>query len=116
MTGAQPPIRGQVWLADLDPTVGREQSGRRPVLVVSVDDFNHSGSELAVVIPLTSKFKRMRLHVPVSPPEGGLAVQSFIKVEDVRSLSVMRLVARWGTVSPETMAQVEDRLQWLLGL
>jgi mRNA interferase MazF len=54
--------------------------------------------------------------VPVSPPEGGLTDPSFIKCEDVRSLSKSRLGSYRGRVSPITMAEVEDRLRILLGL
>jgi mRNA interferase MazF len=48
------PRRGEIWLAGLRPTRGREQSGRRPVLVLSVDFFNAGPADLVVVLPLTS--------------------------------------------------------------
>jgi mRNA interferase MazF len=54
--------------------------------------------------------------VAARPPEGGLADNSFIKCEDVRSLSKARLARYRGRVSPITMAEVEDRLRILLGL
>jgi mRNA interferase MazF len=47
------PERGDIWLADLDPVRGREQAGRRPILIVSVDGFNQSKAGLAIVVPLT---------------------------------------------------------------
>jgi mRNA interferase MazF len=103
-------------MADLGTGRGREQSGIRPVLVVSEDGFNRSGAELVIVVPMTSRPKRVRTHVPVSPPEGGLAVPSFVKCEDVRSLSIDRLIRPMGTLSIATMAMVEDRLRLLLGL
>jgi mRNA interferase MazF len=110
------PSRGEIWLADLDPTRGREQSGTRPVLVVSTDDFNHGPAELVVVIPITSKRKGVPWHVLVPPAEGGLKAKSYIKCEDVRSVSRARLTKRWGQVSEPTMDAVEDRLQILLEL
>ena len=110
------PKRGEVWLVNLDPTRGREQAGTRPALVVSADLFNGSPAGLTIVLPITSKDKRIRSHVPVEPPEGGLKQRSFIKCEDVRSISVDRLAGRWGNVSPATMAEVEDRLRILLDL
>ncbi|NMG19674.1 type II toxin-antitoxin system PemK/MazF family toxin [Brasilonema bromeliae] len=108
--------RGEVWLADLNPVRGHEQAGKRPCLVISVDLFNQGASGLVVVLPITSKEKGIPFHVELNPPEGGLKVQSFVKCEDVRSISVDRLEKRWGTVSPKTLTAVEDRLRILMGL
>lgn len=113
---AQPPTRGEVWLADLNPVKGHEQAGKRPCLIISVDLFNQGASGLVVILPITSKEKGIPFHVELSPPEGDLKVRSFIKCEDVRSISVGRLERRWGVVSPETLAIVEDRLRILMGL
>jgi len=110
------PSRGEVWLVDLNPTRGHEQAGKRPCLVISVDLFNQGPAGLVVVLPVTSKGKGVSSHVAVSPPEGGLTRPSFIKCEEVRSIAVERLIQRYGIVSPETMAAVEDRLRILLGL
>lgn len=110
------PARRDVWLVDLDPTRGHEQAGKRPCLVISVDLFNQSPAGLVVVAPLTSKAKAQRFHVPIVPPEAGLRVQSYIKCEDIRSVSLQRLSQRWGAVTPLTMRLVEDRLRILLGL
>ena len=110
------PARGDIWMVNLDPTQGREQAGKRPALVLSVDQFNHGPAELVVMIPITSKGKGVPLHVTVMPPEGGLSQSSFIKCEDVRSVSKGRLLNRLGDVSEQTMAAVEDRIRRLLGL
>jgi mRNA interferase MazF len=71
---------------------------------------------LVVVVPLTSKRKGVPWHVLVTPPEAGLKSKSYIKCEDVRSVSRARLTKRWGQVSEATMDAVEDRLQILLEL
>ena len=113
---ASPAARGEIWLADLNPVRGHEQAGRRPVLVVSVDPFNQSRAELVVVIPITSTLRPIPFHVVVQPPEGGLTNPSALLCEAVRSISKDRLVTRWGTVSPASMSQVEDRLRILLHL
>lgn len=110
------PSRGEVWFLNLDPTKGREQAGSRPALIISVDTFNHGPSDLIVVLPLTTSFKGIPFHVPVAPPEGGVRQPSFIKCEDVRSVSRERLRERWGTVATQTMLAVEDRLRILMGL
>ena len=80
-----------MWLVDLNPVRGHEQAGKRPSLVISVDLFNQGASGLVVVLPLTSKEKGIPFHVELNPPEGGLKVRSFVKCEDVRSISVERL-------------------------
>ena len=108
--------REDVWLVDLNPVRGHEQAGKRPCLIISVDLFNQGASGLAVVLPITSKEKGIPFHVELNPPEGGLKVRSFIKCEDVRSISIERLENRWGTVSLETLAAIEDRLRILMGL
>ena len=110
------PLRGEVWLVDLDPTRGREQAGKRPVLVVSANGFNKSPADLVVVLPITSKDKAIPWHVPLPPPEGGTKTKSFIMCEAVRSISHDRLVQRWGAVTAATLDEVEDRLRILFDL
>jgi mRNA interferase MazF len=106
-----------VWAVNLNPTIGREQSGpARPCLVVSADGLNHSRAELAIVIPITSKSKGIPSHVEVNPPEGGLTVRSFIKCEDIRSVSTNRLLERWGAVTLSTLSEVGEKLRILLNL
>jgi mRNA interferase MazF len=103
-------------MVDLDPVRGHEQGGRRPALIISTNGFNRSPAELVVVAPLTSVAKRVRFHVPVDPPEGGLHQPSFVKPEDIRSVSTHRLGQRLGRVSLQTLAAVETRLRVLLEL
>src|SRR4051812_22291191 len=81
------PSRGEIVLMDLNPTRGREQAGVRPFLILSVDPFNRGPAELLIGIPLTTKDRRIRTHVSVDPPEGGLTERSFAMVEAVRSVS-----------------------------
>ena len=110
------PARGEIWDLDLSPTRGREQAGRRPALVESVDLFNEGPADLVVVVPLTRTNRRVRWHVPVEPPEGGLKSVSFLMVENVRSVLRDRLVRLRGRVDPATVVAVEDRLRILMGL
>jgi mRNA interferase MazF len=110
------PARGEVWLADLNPTPGHEQAGRRPVLVVSEDLFNGGPAGLAIVLPMTSTVCDIPSQVPVAPPEGGVTNRSAILCEGIRSVSVERLVVRWGAVNRGTMIAIEDRLRILLRL
>ena len=110
------PLRGEIWMLNLDPTRGHEQAGTRPALILSVDVFNAGPADLAIVLPITSRSKGVRSHVTIQPPEGGLSVVSYIKCEDIRSVSRVRLLKRLGNVAPKTMADVEDKLRILLQL
>ncbi len=108
--------RGEIWLVNLDPIIGREPSGTRPALIVSVEPFNISGLELVIICPLTSKNKGFPTHVPVKPDETGLLKESYIKTEDIKSISSGRLIKQLGTATPKIMAVVEIRLKRILGL
>ena len=110
------PSRGEVWTVNLNPVRGHEQAGYRPCLVISVDIFNHGPAGLVVIIPITTKEKGIPFHVAISPPEGGVSKKSFIKCEDIRSVSTERLSKCLGTVSLETLKAVEERLKILLDL
>ena len=110
------PLRGEIWLVDLSPTRGHEQAGKRPGLVISVNEFNLGPAELIVVIPVTTKKKDIPFHVEIHPAESGLDHVSYIKCEDVHSISKERLLKRLGKVSSEKVDKVEDRLRILLGL
>ena len=109
-------VRGDVWDADFDPVRGREQAGRRPAVIVSTDLLNQGPGDLVYVLPLTSRERRVRSHVRVQPPEGGLTVPSFIMCEQLRVFAVERLLRRRGAVGLRTLAAVEDRLRLLLQL
>lgn len=110
------PARGEVWDLNLDPTIGRKQAGARPALILSVNLFNQGPAEQVVAVPITRTERRVRWHVEVRPPEGGLAARSFIQCESVRSVSKRGLRRRRGRISEDTLLQVEDRLRILLGL
>ena len=71
------PSRGEIWTVNLNPVRGHEQAGSRPGLVVSVDTFNHGPAGLVVIIPITTKEKRIPFHVPINPPEAGVSQKKF---------------------------------------
>jgi mRNA interferase MazF len=110
------PLRGEIWLVNLDLTKGHEQAGKRPCLIVSVDLFNQGPAGLVVILPMTTKAKGIPFHVEINISEGSLTRRSFIKCEDIRSIAKERLSKRVGGVSEETMNAVEDRLRILLNL
>jgi mRNA interferase MazF len=109
--------RGEVWLADLNPTPGREQTGQRPVLVVSATPFNQSGAGLVIAVPFTTRKRGIPAHIEVRPPDGGLRELSFAMCEQVRGIATDRLAPQpFGRVSPDLLHVVEDRLRLLLDL
>jgi mRNA interferase MazF len=114
------PLRGEVWLADLGTGRGHEQSGQRPVLMVSEDAFNTGLAGLVMTVPLSSKVAKSRnvpAHIRVDPPEGGLKTQSVILCDQLRTISKDRLAkVPWGKVSAATLAEVEKALRMLQGL
>ncbi len=110
------PSRGEIWLADLNPTRGHEQAGQRPVLVISEDIFNKGPAELVIVLPITSRHRGVPSHVSIKPPEGGVKKTCVILCEAVRSIAKERLLRRWGKVYLSTLVAVEDRLRILMGL
>lgn len=114
------PNRGEIWLADLATGRGHEQSGQRPVLVVSDDAFNAGLAGLVMTVPLTSKITKSRnvpAHIRVDPPEGGLKTPSVILCDQLRTVSKDRLsMGPWGIISAATMAHVEQTLGVLLAL
>ena len=108
--------RGEIWLANLNPTRGHEQAGRRPVAVVSEDALNSGPAGLCIVLPITSTIRSIPSHIVVAPPEGGLKVRSAVICEAIRSVSTDRLVERWGRLSERSLARIEDVLRILLRL
>ncbi len=74
------PLAGEIWDLELDPQVGREQGGRRPALVTSNDDFNRMPNDLCFIAPITGVDRRLRHHVRLTPPEGGLTKPPVIHV------------------------------------
>lgn len=111
------PHRGEIWWADLDPTKGHEQGGRRPVLIVSTTYFNQGPADLVFAVPLTRTDRGVPIHVAIQPPEGGVLARSFILCDALRSISKDRLgEAPLGTVSSRTMQRVEAILRLLMQL
>ena len=86
------PRRGEVWLVDFSPAVGSEIRDPHPALIVSVDDLNKSPWGLIVICPISTfrKEKPFRLHVLLSPPEGGIKHTSIIRCDQVKSVSIQR--------------------------
>src|SRR5664279_4336625 len=102
-------LRGDIRWAALDPTRGREQAGTRPVLILSHDVFNErSGTVIAMAI--TSQPQRAGFPLTLELKVAGLPKQSWLKISQVRTLSVERIGRRLGRVAPEQMIQAIEGL------
>ena len=86
-------LRGDIVWADLDPVKGQEQSGRRPVVVVSADVFNaRSGTVIAMAI--TSKPQRAGFPLTLELASNQLPKRSWVKISQIRTLAVQRIGAK----------------------
>jgi mRNA interferase MazF len=103
-------------MVDFGTPVGHEQGYRRPAIVVSDDRLNRSRAELAIVIPVTTKRRDLPSHVEIEPGDSGLAETSYVKGEDVKSVSRQRLIRRLGAVPADRLSRVEQILLRLLSL
>ena len=107
-------LRGDVFWADLDPTLGQEQAGRRPVIVISQDVFNErSGTVIAMAI--TSQSPRAGFPLTMELVSVPLPKRSWVKISQVRTLSTQRLGARIGRMSPEELERLVEGLNEIIG-
>lgn len=107
-------LRGEVRWADLNPVRGHEQAGRRPVLVLSHDVFNErSGTVIAVA--LTSQEPRAAFPLTLESKAAGLGTRSWVKISQIRTLSVDRIGQRIARASEEELAKVLDGLNEVIG-
>lgn len=106
MPGLSEPRTGEIWDAWLSPTVGAEQSGVRPVLVISNEWFNRADNYLHVIVPITGTDRGLVYQHKLNAKEAGLSKSSVIMCDQVRSVSPMRFLQKRGRVSEATLAQV----------
>jgi len=107
-------VPGAIVWADLDPAQGREQGGRRPLLVVSSDIHLELVTRLVTVIPITSKNRHWPNHIPISA-HAGLGQESWAMTEQVRTIARERIYSRAGTLSVRSLADVRMWLGDFLG-
>lgn len=105
--------RGEIWLIELNPTIGHEQSGKRPALIISDNMFNHSLAKMVIIVPITSRNKGIPTHIEIDCD--CLRIKSYIKTEDIRSVSTKRLSRKLGEIDDQIIKLVEERVKLLLG-
>ena len=107
-------LRGDIIWADLNPTIGHEQSVLRPILVLSHEVFNkNSGTVIAVAI--TSQPQRASFPLTLELEETQLPKRSWVKISQIRTLSVKRLRKKLGTAQPEELDLIVEGLNEIIG-
>ncbi len=108
--------RGSVVWAELSPTLGREQSGRRPALVVASDLFLEQADSLAIIVPATTTDRGWPNHVLLRGRHLTLTQPTFALTEQPRTITRDRFVGTIGVVDEETMREVDRWLRDFLAL
>lgn len=107
-------LRGDIYWADLNPVIGSEQGGLRPVLVLSHNVFNErSGTVIAVA--LTSQKPRAGFPLTLELNNKNLPKQSWVKISQVRTLSVKRIGKKIAKVSDEEISLIIEGLNEIVG-
>lgn len=114
-------LRGEIRIVDLDPARGGEANRRRPAVLVSNDGANTTAAKLGrgvvTVVPITTNVDRVYpFQVLIPAHESGLERDSKAQAEQVRSVSVERVLDRTGTVPPDLMLEVDEALRLHLAL
>ncbi len=107
-------LRGDIWWADLNPVRGHEQAGIRPVLIISHDVFNQrSGTVIALAI--TSQPPTAGFPLTLEITSTGMPKRSWVKISQIRTLSVERLSNQLGSITPEELDEVIEGLNEIVG-
>ncbi len=107
-------LRGEVYWADLNPVRGREQAGLRPVLILSHDLFNRK-SETVIAMAITSQPQRAGFPLTLELPAEMLPKPSWVKISQIRTISVNRLGKRVAVLDADALDQLIDGLLELIG-
>lgn len=107
-------LRGDIRWADLNPVRGREQAGHRPVLILSHEIFNQrSGTVIAMAI--TSQEQRAGFPLTSALGSGALPKESWVKISQIRTLSVERIGEKIGQATPEELDHLVEGLNEIIG-
>ena len=106
-------LRGEIYWADLNPTIGHEQAGIRPVLIISNNIFNdRSGTVIALA--LTSRLQRAGFPLTLELSDPNLPKRSWVKISQIRTLSTRRIKEKLGEISPEELEQIIEGLNEII--
>ena len=107
-------LRGEIRWANLNPTRGREQAGTRPVVILSHDIFNErSGTVIAMAV--TSQVQRAGFPLSLELESKKLPKQSWVKLSQIRTLSIERIGDVIDVIPPEILSRLIDGLNEIIG-
>ena len=106
-------LRGDIYWAELNPTVGHEQGGQRPVLILSHDVFNDR-SGIVIAVSITSQEPRADFPLTLEITTAKLPKRSWVRIGQIRTLSVERLGKRLGRIAPEELERVIEGLNEII--
>jgi len=105
------PKRGELWVVNLDPTIGAEIKKRRQAVIIS-NDINNQYSRTVTILPVTDKGKKIYpFEVRLQPRGTDLTKESKIKCQQIRTVDKQRIVARLGALDHDQVMQVERALR-----
>jgi len=107
-------LRGDIIWADLNPMIGYEQAGKRPVLVLSHEVFNKR-SGTVIVVAITSQPQRAGFPLTLELQESNLPKRSWVKISQIRTLSVKRLQKKIAMAKPEEINLIIEGLNEIIG-
>ncbi len=110
------PRKDEVWLVDFGDPIGREQTRRRPAVIVSVNSLNESQAGVVIVVPITRSRRNLPSHVELEPGGSGLTEVSYAECADVKSVFEYCLITRIGFIIEEASLQINRILGFLLGM
>lgn len=107
-------LRGEIYWAELNPIVGHEQGGKRPVLILSHDVFNER-SGIVIAIAITSQEPRAGYPLTLEITTARLPKRSWARIGQIRTLSVERLGKRMARVAPEEIERIVEGFNEIIG-
>lgn len=112
------PARGEIWLVAWSPARGSEQKGMRPAVVIQTDEANlNERYPNIIVLTISTKGKPVPFHITAQPSkQNNLRAESFIKCEQILTLSKERLVSRIGLLEKEYMEMIKEAVKLVLEL
>lgn len=110
--------RGEIWTVDWTPGRGSEQTGLRPALVIQTDAAcRNPRYPNVIVLAVSTAGRNVPFHITMTPTEeNGLRAPSFVKCEQILTISKDRLRERWGTVTEDDMSAIEEAVVLVLAL
>jgi len=106
-------LRGEIRWADLNPSIGHEQAGMRPVLILSHDIFNER-SGTVIVVAITSQPQKAGFPLALELKTGDLPKRSWVKISQIRTLSTERMGELAGRLSEEEISRIIDGLNEII--